>query len=79
MESRLTYVTCQGDAHDEGQPSTGTCRTPPEQDEDGICCAAAQLRPGVGAMGDGETPEAAPDDFREVLQVLVAEVGHQMS
>jgi predicted RNase H-like HicB family nuclease len=46
-----------------------------EQDEDGVWCAAAQLRPGVGAVGDGETREAALDDLREALQALIAEVG----
>jgi hypothetical protein len=28
-----------------------------EQDEDGVWCASALLRPGVGAVGDGTTPE----------------------
>jgi predicted RNase H-like HicB family nuclease len=46
-----------------------------EQDEDGIWCAVAQFRQGVGAVGDGETPEAALDDLREALQALIAEVG----
>ena len=46
-----------------------------EQDEDGVWCAAAQLRPGVGAVGDGATREAALDDLREALQALIAEVG----
>lgn len=46
-----------------------------EQDEDGVWCASAQLRTGVGAVGDGETPEAALDDLREALHVLIAEVG----
>jgi predicted RNase H-like HicB family nuclease len=46
-----------------------------EQDEDGIWCASAQLRPGVGAVGDGATREAALDDLREALQALIAEVG----
>jgi hypothetical protein len=27
-----------------------------EQDEDGVFCAHAQLRPGVGANGEGDTP-----------------------
>jgi hypothetical protein len=27
-----------------------------EQDEDGVWCAHAQLRPGVGANGEGDTP-----------------------
>ncbi len=46
-----------------------------EQDEDGVWCASAQLRLGVGAVGDGETREAALDDLREALQALIAEVG----
>ncbi|HLK00115.1 MAG TPA: hypothetical protein VKU39_09440 [Streptosporangiaceae bacterium] len=46
-----------------------------EQDEDGVWCASAQLRPGVGAVGDGDSPEAALDDLREALRALLAEVG----
>jgi len=46
-----------------------------EQDEDGVWCASAQLRPGVGAVGDGETQEAAIADLREALAVLIAETG----
>ena len=46
-----------------------------EQDENGVWCASAQLRPGVGAVGDGPTREAALADLREALEVLVAEVG----
>jgi predicted RNase H-like HicB family nuclease len=46
-----------------------------EQDEDGVWCASAQLRPGVGAVGDGPTPEAAIADLREALEVLIAETG----
>lgn len=46
-----------------------------EQDEDGVWCAHAQLRPGVGAHGQGDTAEAAVDDLREALQALVAEFG----
>jgi predicted RNase H-like HicB family nuclease len=46
-----------------------------EPDEDGVWCASAQLRPGVGAAGDGATREAALDDLREALQALIAEVG----
>ena len=45
-----------------------------EQDEDGVWCASAQLRPGVGAVGDGATPEEAIADLREALTVLI-EVG----
>lgn len=46
-----------------------------EQDEDGVCCAHAQLRPGVGANGDGPSREAAIADLREALTALIAEVG----
>ncbi|MFC4007798.1 hypothetical protein ACFOY2_11230 [Nonomuraea purpurea] len=46
-----------------------------EQDEDGIWCASAQLRPGVGAVGDGSTAEAAAADLREALIALIEEVG----
>ena len=46
-----------------------------EQDEDGVWCASAQLRPGVGAVGDGATPEEAIADLREALTLLIEEVG----
>ena len=46
-----------------------------EQDEDGVWCASAQLRRGVGAVGDGPTAEAAIADLRDALGVLLAEVG----
>jgi predicted RNase H-like HicB family nuclease len=46
-----------------------------EQDETGTWCASAQLRPGVGAVGDGETAEAAVADLREALVGLIEEVG----
>ena len=46
-----------------------------EQDEDGAWCASAQLRPGVGAVGDGSTPEAAVADLRKGLAALFTEVG----
>jgi predicted RNase H-like HicB family nuclease len=46
-----------------------------EQDEDGVWCAHAQLRPGVGAHGEGEDPEGAVADLREALIVLVEEFG----
>jgi predicted RNase H-like HicB family nuclease len=46
-----------------------------EQDEDGVWCASAQLRPGVGAVGDGPTAEAAVADLRDALAALLAEVG----
>lgn len=46
-----------------------------EQDEDGVWCASAQLRPGVGAVGDGATPEEAVADLRDALTALIEEVG----
>lgn len=46
-----------------------------EQDEDDVWCASAQLRPGVGAVGDKPTQEAAIADLREALEVLLAETG----
>lgn len=45
------------------------------QDETGMWCASAELRPGVGAVGDGATAEEAVADLRESLSVLLAEVG----
>jgi hypothetical protein len=46
-----------------------------EQDEDGVWCASAQLRPGVGAVGDGPTQEAAIADLRAALEALLDVVG----
>ena len=46
-----------------------------EQDEDGVWCAHAQLRAGVGANGEGDTAEAAVADLRVALQGLIAEFG----
>ena len=46
-----------------------------EQDEDGVVFLA-QLRAGVGAVGDGPTAEAAVADLRDALEALLAEVGH---
>jgi predicted RNase H-like HicB family nuclease len=46
-----------------------------EQDEDGLWCAHAQLRPGVGANGEGTTADDAVADLREALAGLVAEFG----
>jgi predicted RNase H-like HicB family nuclease len=45
-----------------------------EQDETGTWCASAQLRPGVGAVGDGATEQAAVADLYEALGVLLEEV-----
>jgi hypothetical protein len=46
-----------------------------EQDEDGVWCAHAQLRPGVGAHGEGTTAHAAVEDLRVALAGLIAEFG----
>lgn len=46
-----------------------------EQDEDGVWCAHAQLRPGVGAHGFGDSEQEALADLREALIALVAEFG----
>jgi predicted RNase H-like HicB family nuclease len=46
-----------------------------ERDENGVWCAHAQLRPGVGAHGEGDTEEAALDDLREALIGLIEEFG----
>lgn len=46
-----------------------------EQDEDGVWCAHAQLRPGQGAHGEGRTREEAVDDLRVALTGLVTEFG----
>ena len=45
------------------------------QDEDGVWCAHAQLRPGVGAHGEGDSRDAAIADLREALIGLIAEFG----
>jgi len=46
-----------------------------DQDEDGVWCASALIRPGAGAVGDGNTPEEAVADLREALVSLIAEIG----
>ncbi len=46
-----------------------------QQDEDGVWCASALIRPGAGAVGDGDTPEEAMADLREALVALIAEIG----
>ena len=46
-----------------------------EQDEDGVWCAHAQLRPGVGAHGEGDSAEVAVADLKEALEGLIAEFG----
>jgi len=40
-----------------------------------VWCAAAQLKPGVGAVGDGATPAEAIADLREALTLVIEEVG----
>lgn len=46
-----------------------------ERDEDGVWCAHAQLRPGVGAHDEGETEDAALEDLRAALMGLIEEFG----
>ncbi len=46
-----------------------------EQDEDGTWCATAQVRVGVGAVGEGQTREQAIADLQEAIAVLISEVG----
>jgi predicted RNase H-like HicB family nuclease len=46
-----------------------------ECDEDGVWCAHAQLRPGLGAHGEGDTEEAALADLRQALTGLIEEFG----
>ncbi|WP_017556764.1 hypothetical protein [Nocardiopsis baichengensis] len=46
-----------------------------EQDEDDMWCAHAVLRSGVGAVGEGTTPEAAVEDLREAVTGLIEEFG----
>lgn len=46
-----------------------------EQDEDGVWCAHAQIRPGVGAHGEGDSADAAVADLREALTGLLEEFG----
>jgi hypothetical protein len=46
-----------------------------DQDEDGVWCAHAQLRPGVGANGEGAAPEEAISDLRVALTGLINEFG----
>lgn len=46
-----------------------------EQDEDGVWCAHAQLRPGLGAHGEGATEDDGIEDLRASLGALIAEFG----
>jgi predicted RNase H-like HicB family nuclease len=57
------------------EPRTVTVPVAVELDEDGVWCVQAQLRPGVGAHGEGETEEAALDDLRAALLGLIEEFG----
>jgi hypothetical protein len=45
-----------------------------DQDEDGAWCASAILRPGVGAVGEGPTREAAIADLCAGLDLLLDEI-----
>jgi hypothetical protein len=40
-----------------------------------VWCAHAQLRPGLGAHGGGDTEEAALEDLRAALTGLIEEFG----
>lgn len=73
INSTATIPPCRGD----GWAMSRTVHVPYvlEQDEDGVWCASAVLRPGVGAFGDGDTPEAALADLREGLIGLLEVVG----
>jgi predicted RNase H-like HicB family nuclease len=46
-----------------------------ERDKDGVWCAHAQLRPGVGAHGQGDTEAAAVAGLREALMGLIESFG----
>lgn len=46
-----------------------------EQDEDGGWSAHAQLRPGVSAHGEGDTPDSALADLRAAFAALAEESG----
>lgn len=61
----------------DGVPESRTVTVPVvvERDEDGVWCAHAQLRPGLGAHGEGDTEEAALADLREALTGLIEEFG----
>jgi predicted RNase H-like HicB family nuclease len=59
----------------ESRTTTVTVPVVVERDEDGVWCAHAQLRPGVGAHGEGNTEEEALDDLREALAGLIEEFG----
>lgn len=75
-DSRLGWVRCATPVCD-NETVTRVVHVPyaVEQDEDGVWCASAQLRPGVGAVGDGPTQEAAIADLREALELLIVETG----
>jgi hypothetical protein len=58
------------------RPSLDECPSqPPNSHWDGVWCAHAQLRPGVGANGEGVSAAAAVEDLREALSGLIAEFG----
>lgn len=59
--ARLTATIGRTTASRESGAMTRAVHVPytVEQDEDGVWCAPAQLRPGVGASGEGDSPAAA--------------------
>jgi len=57
------------------EPCSVTVSILVEQDEDSVWCAHAQLRPGLGAHGEGDTEEAALADLSEALTGLIDEFG----
>lgn len=46
-----------------------------EQDEDGVWCGEAVLRPGSSAFGYGDDPESALADLKEGIAALIEESG----
>jgi hypothetical protein len=76
MVSSLDVCLCAG--HEDTRQCDHRRRAPPRptpSDEDGVWCAHAQLRPSVGANGEGATREATVADLREALVGLIAEFG----
>ena len=46
-----------------------------ELDRGGVCCASAQLAPGVGAHGEGSEEDSAVAELRVALPGLIDEFG----
>ncbi len=70
-----TKTPSAGYRRDVAEARTVTVPVVTERDQSGAWCAHAQLRPGVGAHGEGDTEEAALDDLREALLGLIVEFG----